>query len=126
MSGRSVVSLSVCRPRLLRLTVGHTSANTVLPRLALFTGSATFDSGTSFVLGFDLATGSAMSRRLDRLALDNYGPTNLAWSGVLLRMSLGIPREETKGRRHEELTRDDHKAALDLLAHVLRELSEEP
>lgn len=95
----------------------------VLPRVGMWTGGGTYAQAYCFVIGFEAARGGRISPLLQNWVDDRYGKTNIGWPWVLVRLALGIPREELVGPGVANLSPDDDRAAREMLAQALRDLS---
>jgi hypothetical protein len=94
---------------------------TVLPRLGMWTGRATYERAVCFVEGFDLAQGSRVHPLMTSWAQAQYGETNIGWPWVLVRIVLGTSRDTLEGRDLDALSPEEDAAALALLHEALRE-----
>lgn len=94
----------------------------VLPRLGMWTGKPTFERAVCFVQGFDLALGSEMNTRLQAWAEARYGKSNIGWPWLLIRLTLGTPRDVLEGRDLGGLTDEEDADACALLQQALQEL----
>lgn len=94
----------------------------VLPRLGMWTGRVTYERAVCFVQGFDLARGSRVNSLLNEWARSRYGETNSGWPWVLLRLSLGTPRDTLDGRDLGDLTPEEDAAAVAMLRQALSEV----
>jgi hypothetical protein len=89
----------------------------------MWTGRETYERAVCFVEGFDLARGGGLNRLLQAWAVERYGPTNIAWPWILIRLTVNTPRDAVEGRDLGELTPEEDRAALTLLKQALGDVA---